>query len=78
MNDDHLLRLCRQGDQAAWRELVSRYTRKVFGLAYRFAGRVDEAEDLGNETGEPYRGNAAVVYGQPLAQEGKSVVHLTR
>jgi RNA polymerase sigma-70 factor (ECF subfamily) len=28
---------------------VARYTRRVFGLAYRFTGRVDEAEDLTQE-----------------------------
>lgn len=44
-----LLRRCRTGDEPAWRELVSRYTRRVFGLAYRFTGRVDEAEDLTQE-----------------------------
>ncbi|HYU40932.1 MAG TPA: sigma-70 family RNA polymerase sigma factor [Vicinamibacteria bacterium] len=37
---------CRQGDEAAWRELVTLHTRRVFGIAYRFVGRVDEAEDL--------------------------------
>ena len=40
---------CRVGDEAAWRELVTRHTRRVFGLAYRFTGRVDEAEDLTQE-----------------------------
>lgn len=44
--DDELLRRCRAGDQAAWQTLVSRHTRRVFNLAYRFVGRVDEAEDL--------------------------------
>ena len=47
--DSDLLGACRQGDEAAWRELVFRHTRKVFGLAYRFSGRVDEAEDLTQE-----------------------------
>ena len=37
---------CRAGDEAAWRELVAHYTRRVFGIAYRFVGKVDEAEDL--------------------------------
>ncbi len=37
---------CRRGDEGAWRELVSHHTRRVFGIAYRFVGRVDEAEDL--------------------------------
>ena len=49
-SDSELLRRCRAGDQVAWGELVARHTRKVFGLAYRFVGRVDEAEDLTQET----------------------------
>ena len=47
--DALLLPRCREGDEAAWRDLVARHTRKVFGLAYRFTGRVDEAEDLTQE-----------------------------
>jgi RNA polymerase sigma-70 factor (ECF subfamily) len=47
--DADLLPRCRGGDEAAWRELVQRHTRKVFGLAYRFTGRVDAAEDLTQE-----------------------------
>jgi RNA polymerase sigma-70 factor (ECF subfamily) len=46
---ENLLPRCRTGDEAAWRELVSLYSRKVFGLAYRFTGRADEAEDLTQE-----------------------------
>jgi len=48
-SDADLLPGCRGGDEAAWRALVERYTRKVFGLAYRFTGRADEAEDLTQE-----------------------------
>jgi RNA polymerase sigma factor (sigma-70 family) len=48
-NDAELLPRCRQGDEAAWHDLAARHTRKVFGLAYRFTGRVDEAEDLTQE-----------------------------
>jgi len=44
-----LLRRCREGDQNAWRDLVSEHGRKVFNLAYRFVGRVDEAEDITQE-----------------------------
>jgi RNA polymerase sigma-70 factor (ECF subfamily) len=40
---------CRSGDEAAWRELVALYTRRVFGVAYRFVGKVDDAEDLTQE-----------------------------
>lgn len=47
--DADLLSRCRRGDEAAWHELVAQHTRKVFGLAYRFTGRVDEAEDLTQE-----------------------------
>jgi RNA polymerase sigma-70 factor (ECF subfamily) len=45
-DESGLIRRCRQGDETAWRELVERHTRRVFGMAYRFVGRVDEAEDL--------------------------------
>ena len=48
-SDNELLERCRGGDEAAWRDLVARHTRRVFGLAYRFSGRVDEAEDLTQE-----------------------------
>jgi RNA polymerase sigma-70 factor (ECF subfamily) len=47
--DPDLLRKCREGDQAAWRDLVTEHGRKVFNLAYRFTGRVDEAEDVTQE-----------------------------
>jgi RNA polymerase sigma-70 factor, ECF subfamily len=47
--ESDLLPRCRGGDEAAWRELVARHTRRVFALAYRFTGRVDEAEDLTQE-----------------------------
>ena len=47
--DPDLLRRCREGDQAAWRDLVSEHGRKVFNLAYQFVGRVDEAEDVTQE-----------------------------
>ena len=42
-NDGDLVPRCRRGDEAAWRELVARHTRRVFAVAYRFTGRVDEA-----------------------------------
>jgi RNA polymerase sigma-70 factor (ECF subfamily) len=44
-----LVERCRSGDEAAWRELVAHHTRKVFGVAYRFVGKVDDAEDLTQE-----------------------------
>jgi RNA polymerase sigma-70 factor (ECF subfamily) len=48
-SDDGLLGRCRRGDEAAWQNLVSRHMRRVFCLAYRFTGRVDEAEDLSQD-----------------------------
>jgi RNA polymerase sigma-70 factor (ECF subfamily) len=45
-SDAELVRRCRLGEETAWRALVTRHTRKVFALAYRFVGRVDQAEDL--------------------------------
>jgi len=48
-SDSDLLERCRRGDDAAWRTLVSTYTRRVFALSYRFTGRLDEAEDLTQE-----------------------------
>lgn len=48
-NDVELLGRCRSGDESAWRELVAQHTRRVFSIAYRFAGRVDDAEDLTQE-----------------------------
>jgi RNA polymerase sigma-70 factor (ECF subfamily) len=47
--DTELLARCRSADESAWRELVTRHTRRVFAIAYRFSGRVDEAEDLVQE-----------------------------
>jgi len=47
--DLDLVSRCRKGDEAAWHDLVARHGRKVFGLAYRFTSRVDEAEDLTQE-----------------------------
>ncbi len=49
-NDSSLIDRCRQGDQDAWRRLVELHARAVFGICYRFVGRVDVAEDLTQET----------------------------
>lgn len=44
-----LVRRCRAGDGAAWEEIVSAYTRRIYNLAYRFTSRADAAEDLTQE-----------------------------
>jgi len=49
-NDRELIERCltRRGAEreAAWEEVVRRYHRKLFALAYKFTGRYEEAEDL--------------------------------
>jgi RNA polymerase sigma-70 factor (ECF subfamily) len=35
--------------QRAWEEIVRRYRRKVFGIAYKFTGRYEESQDLTQE-----------------------------
>jgi RNA polymerase sigma-70 factor (ECF subfamily) len=44
-----LVRRCRAGDGAAWEEIVSTYSRRIYNLAYRFTSRADAAEDLTQE-----------------------------
>ena len=44
-----LVRKCRAGDGAAWEEIVSTYSRRIYHLAYRFTSRADAAEDLTQE-----------------------------
>ena len=47
--DDALIERCLQRDNAAWEEIVSRFRRRVFHIAYKFTGRHAEAEDLTQE-----------------------------
>lgn len=47
--DLELIERCLKGDQAAWEEIIGRYKRKVFGIAFKFTGRFEEAEDLTQE-----------------------------
>ena len=35
--------------EQAWEEIVRRYRRKVFGIAYKFTGRYEESQDLSQE-----------------------------
>ncbi len=41
-----LVKRARAGDGAAWEDIVSSYSRRIFNLAYRFTSSVDAAEDL--------------------------------
>lgn len=47
--DARLIDRCLGGDEAAWEQVVARFKRKVFHIAYKFTGRHDAAEDLTQE-----------------------------
>lgn len=47
--DEDLARLAQQGNQEAFAELVKRYEKQIFSLAYRLIGDYDEAADLAQE-----------------------------
>lgn len=47
--DLELIERCLNHDEAAWEQIISRYKKKVFGIAYKFTGRFEEAEDLTQE-----------------------------
>jgi RNA polymerase sigma-70 factor (ECF subfamily) len=47
--DSNLVERCLRGEEAAWDDLVRAYTRRVYGLCYRFTGRDSEAQDLTQE-----------------------------
>ena len=48
-NGAELIRRARSGDGAAWEEIVSGFSRRIFNLAYRFTSSPDAAEDLTQE-----------------------------
>ncbi len=52
LGDRELIELClAKGPRTelAWEEIVRRYRRKVFGIAYKFTGRYEESQDLSQE-----------------------------
>lgn len=54
LEDRELIGLCldceEKGErEAAWEEIVRRYRRRVFGVAYKFTAKYEEAEDLTQE-----------------------------
>jgi RNA polymerase sigma-70 factor (ECF subfamily) len=49
INGFELVRRARGGDGAAWEEIVSLFSRRIFNLAYRFTSSVSGAEDLTQE-----------------------------
>lgn len=49
ISEEELLNRCRAGDTAAFEQLISRYEKKVYTIAYRFIGNHDDASDLAQE-----------------------------
>jgi RNA polymerase sigma-70 factor (ECF subfamily) len=52
LSDRELIEMClaKAADtELAWEEIVRRYRRKVFGIAYKFTGRYEESQDLSQE-----------------------------
>jgi RNA polymerase sigma-70 factor (ECF subfamily) len=43
---DAIIRECLEGKEGAWNVLVDLFSKRVFNLAYQFAGSYQEAEDL--------------------------------
>jgi RNA polymerase sigma factor (sigma-70 family) len=48
-SDAELIERCLRRDNTAWDQIVARFRRKIFHIAYKFTGKHDEAEDLSQE-----------------------------
>jgi RNA polymerase sigma-70 factor (ECF subfamily) len=69
-----LIERCLSGEQGAWEDLVKLYTKRVYGICYRFTGRDNEAQDL---TQDVFL-RVFKTLGSFRAGEGSFVVWLTR
>lgn len=49
LSEDALVEQCRRGDSGAFEQLVARYEKKVFNLAYRLTGNRNDADDIAQE-----------------------------
>ena len=47
--EKEVIECCKAGDEEAFSKLVLRYQKKVFNIAYRMLGNVEEAKDLAQE-----------------------------
>lgn len=47
--DEELVQLCLQGDRAAFAEIVNRYQKQIYSLAYRLTNNAEDAQDLTQE-----------------------------
>ena len=50
LDEKELISLSQKGDIDAFEELVARYERKVYTIAYRYMGNPEDASDLAQET----------------------------
>ncbi len=46
MKNNNVVKECLDGSEGAWRMLVNTYSKRIFNMAYQFAGSYEEAEDL--------------------------------
>ena len=44
-----LVKLCIEGEESAWETLARAYTKRVYGICYRFTGNDSQAQDLTQE-----------------------------
>ena len=49
-DERHLIERCKRGDLSAFNELVLRYEKQVYNLAYRLTGNYDDANDVASDT----------------------------
>lgn len=49
-DEKSLIERCKQGDPSAFNELIQRYEKQVFNLAYRLTGNYDDANDVASDT----------------------------
>ena len=49
-NDASIIRRCKQGEERAYRELVQRFQRPVYSVAFRMVRSAEDAEDATQET----------------------------
>jgi len=49
VSDAELIERCLGKDNTAWEQIVARFRRKIFHIAYKFTGKHDDAEDLTQE-----------------------------
>lgn len=49
-DDASIIRRCREGDERAYRELVQRFQRPVYSVAFRMVRSAEDAEDATQET----------------------------